>query len=106
MTNLQTQNSNNDEKIKAQLKWELNFFDLFWECSFIQYFWNKLFDFLIKHNFDVIKNKFDVFLYTRDRLLSYIYLFAKWYIYQCKFKNSICNIETFQIKLKNRKTLE
>ena len=31
------------------------------------------------------KNKFNVFLYRRDRLLSYIYMFAKFYIYQCKF---------------------
>ena len=33
-------------------------------------------------------------------------MFAKFYICQCKFKNTIRNIETFQIKLKNRKTLE
>ena len=79
---------------------------LFWECFLIQYFWNKLFDLLIKYNFDVIKNKFNVFLHTRDRLLFYIYMFAKFYIYQCKFKNTIPNIEIFQIKLKNRKTLE
>ena len=68
--------------------------------------WNKLFDLLIKYNFNVTKNKFNTFLYTRDRLLPYIYMFAKFYIYQCKFKNTIPNIETFQIKLKNRKTLE
>ena len=117
MTQFQTQNSNKDEKTKAQLKWELNFskntfdwkviyisiFDickdnklqnfqynlvhrniatnkyllkrnyiasslcsfcnmaietiehLFWECVLIQYFWNKLFDLLIKYNFNVTK---------------------------------------------------
>ena len=33
-------------------------------------------------------------------------MIAKFYIYQCKFKNTTPNIETFQIKLKNRKTQE
>ena len=33
-------------------------------------------------------------------------MFAKFYIYQCKFKNIIPNIESFKTKLKNRKTLE
>ena len=33
-------------------------------------------------------------------------MFAKLYIYQCKFKNTIPNTETFQIQLKNRKALE
>ena len=69
-------------------------------------FFNKLFDLLIKYNFEVIKNKFNVFLYTRDRILSYIYMFAKFYIYLCKFKNTIPNTEIFQIKLNNRKALE
>ena len=50
---------------------------LFWECHFVQYFWNKLFDFLSQHHFIDIGNKFNIFLYTGDRLLSYIYIFAK-----------------------------
>ena len=72
----------------------------------MQYFFNKLFDLLIKYNFDFIKNKFNVFLYTRDRILSYICMFAKFYIYQYKFKSTVPNTEIFQIKLKNRKALE
>ena len=78
----------------------------FWECFTIQYFWNKLFDLLSQYNFNDIKNKFHIFLYMRDRLLSYIYMFAKYYIYQCKFKNIIPDIGMFKTKLKNRKTLE
>ena len=33
-------------------------------------------------------------------------MFAKYYIYQCKFKNIITDIGNFKTKLKNRKTLE
>ena len=168
MTDFQTKKLKNNDKTKAQHKWELNFpenrfdwkniysaiFDickdntlqnfqynfvhrniatnkyllkckyvasslcsfcnmaietldhLFWECAITQYFWNKLFDLLSQYNFNDIKNKFHIFLYSRDRLLSYIYMFAKYYIYQCKFKNIIPNIESFKTKLKNRKTLE
>ena len=168
MTDFQTKKLKNNDKTKAQHKWELNFpenrfdwkniysaiFDickdntlqnfqynfvhrniatnkyllkckyvasslcsfcnmaietldhLFWECSITQYFWNKLFDLLSQYNFNDIKNKFHILLYSRDRLLSYIYMFAKYYIYQCKFKNIIPNIESFKTKLKNRKTLE
>ena len=79
---------------------------LFWECHFVQYFWNKLFDFLSQHHFIDIGNKFNIFLYTGDRLLSYIYIFAKFYIYQCKFRNMIPTFNTFSTKLKNRKNLE
>ena len=79
---------------------------LFCECFISLYLWNKLFDLLSQYNFNVIKNKFHIFLYTRDRLLSCIYIFAKYYIYQCKFKNIIPNIESFKTKLRNRKTLE
>ena len=70
---------------------------LFWECHFVQYFCNKLFDILSQHHFNDIGNKFNIFLYTGDRLLSYIYIFAKFNIYQCN---------TFNTKLKNRKMLE
>ena len=39
------------------------------------------------------------------KLLSHS-IFAKYYIYHCKFKNIIPNIESFKTKLRNRKTLE
>ena len=68
---------------------------LFWECDLIQYFWNNLFDVLAQCNLNVARNKFDVFLYTKSQILSYIYSFAKFYIYQCKFKNVIPNIDAF-----------
>ena len=79
---------------------------LFWECDLIQYFWNNLFDVLAQCNLNVARNKFDVFLYTKSQILSYIYSFAKFYIYQCKFKNVIPNIDAFKTKLRYRKILE
>ena len=77
---------------------------LFWECHLVKYFWNKLFE--SQHHFNDIANKSNVFLYTGDRLLSYIYIFSKFYIYQCKFRNIKHNFNTFNTKLKNRKLLE
>ena len=79
---------------------------LFWECHLIQPFWNNLFDMLVQLNLDVMRSKLDVFLYTENKILSYVYTLAKFYIYQSKFKNVVPNINTFKIKLRHRKTLE
>ena len=76
---------------------------LFWECDLIQHFWNNL---LAQCNLNVARNKFDVLLYTKSQILSYIYSFVKFYIYQCKFKNVIPNIDAFKTKLSYRKILE
>lgn len=79
---------------------------LFWECHLIQLFWNNVFDVLAEYNLSVVRSKIEVFLYTKDHILSYIYMYAKFYIYQCKFKNVLPNIELFKTKLCNRINLE
>ena len=66
---------------------------LFWECHLIQHFWNNGFDVLAQNNLSVVRSIFEVFLYTKGHILSYIYSCAKFYIYQCKFKNVLPNIE-------------
>ena len=61
---------------------------LFWECHLIQPFWNNLFDMLVHLNLDVMRSKLDVFLYTENKILSYVYTLAKFYIYNPSLRMS------------------
>ena len=46
---------------------------LFLECHLIQHFLHNVFDVLAQNNLSVVRSKFEVFLYMKGHILSYIY---------------------------------
>ena len=79
---------------------------LFWSCQKTQIFWNELFKWLIEIGVDITQDKFLAFFHSKNKITSYILLFAKYYIYKCKTKKKVPNNVIFKLKLYNRISLE
>ena len=87
---------------------------LFWECDFVNSFWNELLLFLhdkcphtAQFNFDENLILFGVSEgIITDRVIDFLIIFAKFYIYKCKLQNTIPQVHTFFKTLKTRYNTE
>ena len=73
---------------------------LFWNCMEIQHFWNSVFAFInSKNRRNISMNKYYVFFGYKNSAVTYITTLAKYYIYCCKFKQTIPSFTGFKRKL-------
>lgn len=79
---------------------------LFWNCTRSQCFWNELFKWMEDIDIDINQDKFDVYFHTNNKTVSYILLFAKYFIYTCKQNKLLPNIMIFKQKVIARIKLE
>ena len=80
---------------------------LFWECHHTQTFLNSLFRFLNEKHYNVNMNKYILFFCLTDsRQASFILMFAKLYIYNCKFLSMLPQFNIFKSKLLHHIYLE
>ena len=87
---------------------------LFWNCTHVQKFWedmiNLLHDKCVHCARLLLKEELILFGTANniktDRPLNFIILFAKFYIYKCKFDNSKPNLQAFIKQLQHRILIE
>jgi len=83
---------------------------LFWECNVVKKFWQDLENMLRNKCINSARFSFSLelvifgtssFIKT-DKVIEFIILFAKFYIYKCRFQDSTPNHLTYMINLKHR----
>ena len=79
---------------------------IFWSCQQTQIFWNELFKWLNVIGIDIAQEMYLTFFHSKNKVLTYILLFAKFYIYNCKTKMLIPSNLVFKQKLLNRISIE
>ena len=85
---------------------------LFWECSISRDFWNSIECFLNEKGFNVTLSYRLISLCTPDlnnkdsKLVSYIIILAKYFIFSNKYKKSIPNFNWFKLFLQKREQIE
>ena len=87
---------------------------LFWNCVHVQKFWNDFSNLLQEKCMHCIRLNLNEQLILfgssenifTDKPINFILLFAKFYIYKCKFQNNRPNIRQFSQQLQNRFTIE
>ena len=87
---------------------------LFWECKFAQQFWIDLEKVLKNKCYNCARFRFKLDLiifgnansFVTDKTIDFIILFAKFYIYRCRFLNTAPNCESFILCLKQRLDIE
>ena len=87
---------------------------LFWNCVHVKKFWNDLLKLLqdkCMHCTRLILNEQLILFGTSDNIcidkpLNFIILFAKFYIYKCRFQDNLPNTTTFLRQLQHRFTIE
>jgi hypothetical protein len=85
---------------------------LFWECSISRDFWNSIECFLNEKGFNVTLCYKLISLCTPDlnnkdsKLVSYIIILAKYFIFCNKYKKSIPNFNWFKLFLQKREKIE
>ena len=85
-----------------------------WDCEYVKLFWHDLNELLVKNctnlnNFD-FSEEFILFgvqhnMFT-DKVMDFVILLAKYYIYSCKWKDLKPNVLVFSRLLKYRYKLE
>merc|ERR1711963_301810 len=87
---------------------------LFWECQFVQKFWKDL-ETLLRlkcYNCSGFSFKLDLVIFgssegiRTDTAVDFIILYAKFYIYKCRFTDNIPDLLLFLRDLKNRLVIE
>ena len=87
---------------------------LFWHCGYVQTFWTDFLKLLqekcihctrLNLNEQLVLFGSSDNIYT-DKPINFILLFAKFYIYKCKFQNDRPNIRQFIMQLENRFIIE
>lgn len=87
---------------------------LFWHCDHVQAFWTDFLNLLqekcihctrLNLNEQLVLFGSSDNIYT-DKPINFILLFAKFYIYKCKFQNDRPNIRQFIMQLGNRFIIE
>ena len=87
---------------------------LFWECRFVQKFWKDL-ETMLKtkcYNCARFSFKMDLVIFgisngiKTDKAIDFIMLFAKFYIYKCRFLDITPNHTSFIVQLKHRLSIE
>ena len=87
---------------------------LFWECKFAHKFWLDLEELLVTNCYNCARFKFNLELVVfgtskniiTDKAIDFLILFAKFYIYKCRFLDTTPNCLSFISCLKNRLRIE
>ena len=87
---------------------------LLWECKFAQKFWKDLEQVLKNKCYNCARFRFKLELvlfgtannFVTDKTIDFIILFAKFYIYRCRFQNTTPNCVSFILCLKQRLDIE
>ena len=80
---------------------------LFCDCDKVAPIWSLLLTTIKKHITDFNLTNFQkLFGVSTDRFVTYLLLLAKYYIYICKFKNTLPNVELFKSFVKKQKEIE
>ena len=87
---------------------------LFWECNVVKKFWQDLENILRNKCTNSARFSFSLELIIfgtsplikTDKVIEFIILFAKFYIYKCRFQDNIPNCPSYIINLKHRYHIE
>ena len=87
---------------------------LFWECSFANQFWKDLEELLRSNCYNCARLSFKLELvifgtsenFRTDKAIDFIIIFAKFYIYKCRFQEVTPNCTSFMLSLKDRVNTE